>query len=57
MQIDRTITNNKPDVIIRDNGKGACVLEDVVICVLVDVICVLVDVICVLVDVICVLVD
>jgi hypothetical protein len=30
MQIDRTITNNIPDIIIHDNGKGACVLVEVV---------------------------
>ena len=27
----QTITNNKPDIIIGDNGKGACVLVDFVI--------------------------
>ena len=31
MQTDRTIPNNKPDVIIRDNGKGTCMLIDVAI--------------------------
>ena len=30
-QSDRTIPNNKPDVIIRDNEKGTCVLIDVAI--------------------------
>jgi len=30
IQTDRTITNNKPDIIIRDNAKGTCVLIDVV---------------------------
>jgi len=30
-QIDRTIPNNKPDVIIRDNEKGTCMLIDVAI--------------------------
>jgi len=29
VQTDRTIPNNKPDVIIRDNEKGTCVLTDV----------------------------
>jgi hypothetical protein len=27
--IDRTIPNNKPDIIIRDNKKGTCMLIDV----------------------------
>ena len=31
VQTDRTITNNKPDIIIRDNEKGTCVLIDVAI--------------------------
>ena len=31
IQTDRTIPNNKPDIIIRDNGKGTCVLIDVAI--------------------------
>jgi hypothetical protein len=31
MQTDRTIPNNKPDVTIRDNGKGRCMLIDVAI--------------------------
>ena len=31
MQTDRTIPNNKPDIIIRDNKKGKCVLLDVAI--------------------------
>jgi len=26
---DRTISNNKPDIIIRNNGKGTCMLMDV----------------------------
>jgi len=30
-QTDRTIPNNKPDIIIRDNGKGTCMLIDVAI--------------------------
>jgi len=30
-QTDRTIPNNKPDIIIRDNEKGTCVLIDVAI--------------------------
>jgi hypothetical protein len=30
-QTDRTIPNNKPDVIIRDNEKGTCMLIDVAI--------------------------
>jgi len=29
VQTDRTIPNNKPDVIIRDNEKGTCMLIDV----------------------------
>jgi len=29
-QTDRTIPNNKPDIIIRDNGKGTCTLIDVI---------------------------
>ena len=28
---DRTIANNKPDIIIRDNEKGTCMLTDVAI--------------------------
>jgi len=28
-QTDRTIPNNKPDIIIRDNEKGTCMLRDV----------------------------
>jgi len=28
---DRTIPNNKPDIIIRDNKKGICMLIDVAI--------------------------
>jgi len=28
---DRTIPNNKPDIIIRDNEKGTCMLIDVAI--------------------------
>ena len=31
MQTDRTIPNNKPDIIIRDNEKGPCMLIDVAI--------------------------
>jgi len=31
IQTDRTIPNNKPDIIIRDNEKGTCVLIDVAI--------------------------
>ena len=31
MQTDRTIPNNKPDIIIRDNEKGTCMLIDVAI--------------------------
>jgi hypothetical protein len=31
VQTDGTIPNNKPDIIIRDNEKGTCVLIDVVI--------------------------
>jgi hypothetical protein len=31
VQIGRTIPNNKPDIIIRDNEKGACMLIDVAI--------------------------
>jgi hypothetical protein len=30
VQIDRTIPNNKPDIIIRDNEKGTCMLIDAV---------------------------
>ena len=30
-QTDRTILNNKPDIIIRDNEKGTCMLIDVAI--------------------------
>ena len=29
VQTDRTVRNNKPDIIIRDNEKGTCVLIDV----------------------------
>jgi len=29
LQADRTILNNKPDIIIRDNEKGTCMLMDV----------------------------
>jgi len=28
VQTDGTIPNNKPDIIIRDNGKGTCMLTD-----------------------------
>jgi hypothetical protein len=31
VQTDRTISNNKPDIIIRDNGKRTCMLIDVAI--------------------------
>ena len=31
VQTDGTIPNNKPDIIIRDNEKGICVLIDVAI--------------------------
>jgi hypothetical protein len=31
VQTDRTIPNNKPDIIIRDNEKGTCLLIDVAI--------------------------
>ena len=31
VQIDRTIPNNKTDIIIRDNEKGTCMLTDVAI--------------------------
>jgi hypothetical protein len=31
VQTDRTIPNNKPDIIIQDNGKGTCMLIDVAI--------------------------
>jgi len=31
IQTDRTIPNNKTDIIIRDNEKGTCVLTDVAI--------------------------
>jgi hypothetical protein len=31
IQIDRTIPNNKPDIIIRNNEKGTCMLIDVAI--------------------------
>ena len=31
VQTDRTIPNNKPGIIIRDNEKGICVLIDVLI--------------------------
>ena len=31
VQTDRTILNNKPDIIIRDNEKGTCMLIDVAI--------------------------
>ena len=30
-QTDRTIPNNKPDIIVRDNEKGTCMLIDVAI--------------------------
>jgi hypothetical protein len=28
VQTDRTIPNNKPDIIIRDNTQGTCMLTD-----------------------------
>jgi hypothetical protein len=31
VQTNRTILNNKPDILIRDNGKGTCMLIDVAI--------------------------
>jgi len=31
VQTDRTIPNNKPDIIIRDNEKGTCTLIDITI--------------------------
>jgi hypothetical protein len=31
VQTDRTIPNNKPDIIIHDNEKGTCMLIDVAI--------------------------
>ena len=31
MQTDRTIPNNKPDIVTRDNEKGTCMLIDVAI--------------------------
>ena len=31
MRTDRIIPNNKPDIIIRDNKQGTCVLMDVAI--------------------------
>jgi hypothetical protein len=31
MITDRTIPNNKPDIVIRDNEKGTCMLIDVAI--------------------------
>jgi len=31
VQTDRTIPNNKPEIIIRDNEKGTCMLIDVAI--------------------------
>ena len=31
MQADRTIPNNKPDIIIRDNEKRTCMIIDVAI--------------------------
>ena len=31
VQTDRTLSNNKPDIIIRDNEKGTCMLIDVAI--------------------------
>jgi hypothetical protein len=31
VQTNRTIPNNKPDIIIRDNEKGTCMLIDIAI--------------------------
>ena len=31
VRTDRTVPNNKPDIIIRDNAQGTCVLTDVAI--------------------------
>ena len=31
VQTDRTVRNNKPDIIVRDNEKGTCMLIDVAI--------------------------
>ena len=31
VQTDRTIPSNKPDIIIRDNEKGTCMLIDVAV--------------------------
>ena len=31
VRTDRTIPNNKPDILIRDNEKGTCILIDVAI--------------------------
>jgi hypothetical protein len=31
VQTDRSIPNNKPDIVIRDNEKGTCMLIDVAI--------------------------
>jgi len=31
VQTDRTIPNNKPDIVIRDKEKGTCMLIDVAI--------------------------
>jgi hypothetical protein len=31
VQTDRTIPNNKPDIVIRDNEKGTCMLIDVAV--------------------------
>ena len=31
VQTDRIVRNNKPDIIIRDNEKGTCMLIDVAI--------------------------
>ena len=31
IQTERTIPNNKPDIIIRDNDKGTCIIIDVAI--------------------------
>jgi len=31
MQTDRTVSNNKPDITIRDNKQGTCMSIDVVV--------------------------
>jgi len=32
VQTDKTIANNKPDIMMRNKDKGTCVLIDVAIC-------------------------